>query len=163
MKNKLCQCFCMYLDGNSTPIANTPIARTTRVTSSVTSVTVFGFPFAHDWGSKRPRQYGPENDVRRVPKSRSRTNLLLYRIPLQWGLLLDTTNPSRFRQCRIVAILRWKLTFSLITRENIPNWEMPAIRYAILRARYTCNSLQRRIHQARHMRDAQQRHQTRCR
>ena len=58
-KNKLRQCRAMYAFGSSTPIANTPIARTTRVNSSVIVLIVSVSPLPQLRGSKMFRAYGP--------------------------------------------------------------------------------------------------------
>ena len=63
-KNRLFQCLAMYALGNSTPMANTPMARTTRVNSNVIafvtlSVSESGPPPPHPRGLKRLVPYGP--------------------------------------------------------------------------------------------------------
>lgn len=50
-KKRLFQCFAMYAFGSSTPIAKTPTAKITRVTSSVIVFTVVSSPPPHDLGS----------------------------------------------------------------------------------------------------------------
>lgn len=58
-KNRLFQCRCMYAFGSSTPIANTPIARTTRVNSRVIVLVVRRSPLPQLLGSKIFAPYGP--------------------------------------------------------------------------------------------------------
>lgn len=50
-KKRLFQCFFMYAFGNSTPIAKTPTAKITRVTSRVIVFTIAVSPPPHDLGS----------------------------------------------------------------------------------------------------------------
>lgn len=59
-KSKLFQCFFMYVLGSSTPMANTPMASTTRVTSSVIVLVTSRSPPPHPRGSKMLAPYGPD-------------------------------------------------------------------------------------------------------
>ena len=65
-KNRLFQCRCMYAFGSSTPMAKTPMASTTRVTSRViVFVVALSLP-PQPLGSKMLAPYGPE-DVSAYP------------------------------------------------------------------------------------------------
>lgn len=58
-KNRLFQCRAIYALGNSTPMAKTPMARTTRVNSRVIVLIVSVFPPPQSLGLKMFAPYGP--------------------------------------------------------------------------------------------------------
>lgn len=63
----LFQCLRMYALGSSTPMAKTPMARTTRVTSSVIVFTVFASPPPQPRGLNMLAPWGPaENGDRKA-------------------------------------------------------------------------------------------------
>ena len=76
-KNKLFQCLAIYALGSSTPMANTPIARTTRVNSNVIALTVSSDPPPHDRGLKMLPPYGPMM----MPKMKARGASPMYSYP----------------------------------------------------------------------------------
>ena len=128
-KNRLFQWRFMYAFGSSTPMANTPMARTTRVNSSVMVLVVALSPFPQLLGSNILAPYGP---VRHQP-SRSETKL-----PGRTDDHAEEKCPTCFTNVQLTIQSTWTqferragfLTFSRINKENMPNLEM-AIRVCL--------------------------------